>query len=505
MAMWRTVLQLPRHALGFLSRGEGALAALSKQVSKLADLLRDSAKRGDAARDELRKVRQELADLRREVHDRLLQNTMTVTRAARALEQGASGHVAAGNGDVRLSSRPIAVEPGESVEPEWEPVFGAEAPDPQGREWLGLTSCPVCGHSHFTIVSPWNKLILLDKAPDPTSARYDYAVCHACGVLFASRRPSGERYRFLLQHFEEVTAKRGGEAVTNLVLNPRPLSDADREQLRRLAARGVFVSDHAGLSRREYLAPLLRDRFENSLHTDVIGALLEPRGARVLEVRSRAGSILDGLRRAWGAEIYAMPIWESQQFLLREVYGIDTSATIDFDHFAIPFDGEFDLVICNHMITHAVRVSDFLATIRARLKPGGHLYLHNEPDDAEFLKSTQSMLATLNPLHLQAFDQASLVRALTANGFETRVVKHQENGTLFLLARAADTAAVTMSAQECQARVAAYRQAYDRAVLRVDDATRGRLAAEWPHVVRHAVASGAAEFDERGQLRIVAP
>ena len=136
-------------------------------------------------------------------------------------------------------------------------------------------------------------------------------------MLFASRRPSGERYRFLLQHFEEVTAKRGGEAVTNLVLNPRPLSDADRDQLRRLAARGVFVSDHSGLSRREYLAPLLRDRFENSLHTDVIGALLEPRGARVLEVRSRAGSILDGLRSAWGADVYAMPIWESQQFLLR--------------------------------------------------------------------------------------------------------------------------------------------------------------------------------------------
>ena len=60
-----------------------------------------------------------------------------------------------------------------------------------------------------------------------------------------------------------------------------------------------------------------------------------------------------------------MPIWESQQFVLREVYGIDTSATIDFDRFAIPFDGEFDLVICNHMITHAVRVSDFLATIRS--------------------------------------------------------------------------------------------------------------------------------------------
>jgi SAM-dependent methyltransferase len=324
-------------------------------------------------------------------------------------------------------------------------------------------------------------------------------------VLFASRRPSGARYRFLLQHFEEVTAKRAGEAITNLVLNPRPLSEADRDQLRRLAARGVFVSDHAGLSRREYLAPLLRDRFENSLHTDVIGALLAPRGARVLEVRSRAGSILDGLRGAWGAEVYAMPIWESQQFLLREVYGIETSSTIDFDHFGIPFNGQFDLVICNHMITHAIRVGDFLATIRSRLKPGGHLYLHNEPDDAEFLKGSQSMLATLNPLHLQAFDQASLVRVLAANGFETRFVKHQKNETLFLLARVADRTPVTMSGPQRESRLTAYRQAYDRAVLRVDDVIRARLAGEWPEVVQRAVATGAAEFDERGQLRIVAP
>ena len=500
--MWRTLLALPRRALGFLSRGEGALASLSKQVARLADQLRDSVKRSDAMRDELHKVRQELGDLRREVHDRLLQNTLTVTRAARALEGGAA---AGGNGDVRLSSRPIAVQAAEPVEASWEPVFGADAPDPEGREWLALAACPACGHAHFTVVSAWNKLILLEKAPDATSARYDYAVCHACGILFASRRPSGERYRFLMQHFEEVTAKRGGEAVTNLVLNPRPLSDDDRDQLRRLAAKGVFVSDHSGLSRKEYLAPLLRDRFENSLHTDVIGALLQPRNARVLEVRSRAGSILDGLRSAWGADVYAMPIWESQQFLLGEVYGINTSPPIDFDHFAIPFDGPFDLVICNHMITHAVRVSDFLATIRAKLKPGGHLYLHNEPDDAEFLKGSQSMLATLNPLHLQAFDQASLVRALTANGFETVFVKHQKNDTLFLLARAADTTRVTMADAERLARVAAYKQAYDRAVLRVDESTRARLAGEWPDIVRHAVASGAAEFDERGQLRIVAP
>jgi hypothetical protein len=39
----------------------------------------------------------------------------------------------------------------------------------------------------------------------------------------------------------------------------------------------------------------------------------------------------------------------------------------------------------------------------------------------------------------------------------------------------------------------------------VNESTRARLAGEWSDVVRHAVASGAAEFDERGQLRIVVP
>jgi hypothetical protein len=106
--MWRTVLQLPRRAIGFLFRGEATLASLSKQLARLADGLRENLKRGDASRNDLRKVREELADLRREVHERLLQNTMTGTRAARALESGALN--GAGAGDVRRSSRPVSVE-----------------------------------------------------------------------------------------------------------------------------------------------------------------------------------------------------------------------------------------------------------------------------------------------------------------------------------------------------------------------------------------------------------
>jgi SAM-dependent methyltransferase len=286
-------------------------------------------------------------------------------------------------------------------------------------------------------------------------------------------------------------------------LNPYPLSDADRDDLRRLAAHGVFVSDHLGLTGKQYLAPLLRDRLENSIHTDIIGSLIEPRGARVVEVRSRAGTILDGLRRAWGAEVFAMPIWESQQFLLRELFGITTSPLIDFEHFAIPFDGEFDLIVCNHMFTHALQPRDFFGELRRKLKPGGHIYLYHEPDDVEFLAGNQSMFATLNPLHMQAFDQPSMVRALAANGFETVFIKGRNLHHL-VLARLSGAAAMSpMTSRALGQRLDAYRQAYDRAVLGVDEALRPRVAADWPQTVERAVAAGVAEYDERGRLRLV--
>ena len=456
-------------------------------------------------RSQLLALNGEVASLRREVHDRLLQNTLVLTRASRALEARDRG-----DGDeegVRLSGRSVSMQTPTGAELPWAPLGdGLAAPDGDGREWLTLDRCSTCEGTAFTVVNPWNKFVLLDKAPDSSAARYDYAVCHSCGVLFATRRPTGERYRFLLENFGEVTAKRGGAAeITDRVLNPYPLTDADREELRRVGARGAFVSDHLGLAKSEFLPPLMRDRLGNSPHTDIIGALLSPRGFRVLEVRSRAGSILDGLRHAWGAEVYAMPIWESQQYLLEEVYKIPTSTLIDFDHFRIPFEGQFDLIICNHMFTHALRPREFFAVVRSRLKPGGHVYLHNEPDDAEFLSGNQTMLATLNPLHMQAFDTMALARGMAANGFEPVFIKRQKNEALLCLARMAEAPAFTpMTAKQCHSRLEQYRSAFDRAVLSVDERIRTRVASVWPAAVEHAVASGTAEFDERGRVRVVA-
>jgi SAM-dependent methyltransferase len=450
---------------------------------------------------DLRVLTSELQEMRRELRGRLLQYHHELGRLTKVVD-GKLGHEA---GDAGLSGRAVPQECEDEHSLEWGTI-GEAHPDPDGREWRRLDRCPACGHDDWTIVDPWNKFILTAKAPDDTSAQYDYAVCHACGILFASRRPGGARYRFLLAHFGEVTAKRGGGAeISNRVLNPYPLDDADRAELRRLAGPGIYVSDHLGLRNKDYLLPLLRDRLDSSVHVDILGALVQPRGARVLEIRSRSGAILDGLRRAWDARVFAMPIWESQQFILREILDIPTSDLIDFERFSIPFEGPFDLIVCNHMLTHALAPTTFLAEVRRCLAPGGHIYLHAEPDDAEFLDGNQSMFATLNPLHMQAFDQRSLIRALEANGFDTVFVKGR-NLQHLLLARASTEprAMKPMKPRERDERIERYHAAFHRAILGVDESVRTRVSAHWAAAVEGAVASGVAQYDERGQVRLVA-
>ena len=445
----------------------------------IAEATQRTAKKYDAETDSLRG---EVSALRDEVRDRLLQYHLQLGRLA-ALVNGREGVSPLGR-RVPLSTPADRVEPSEGAS------IGA------ADEWLELPECPACRTSDRTIVCEWNKLVLLDTAPDEQASRYDYAVCHGCGILYATRRPVGARYRYLLEHFEEVLDK----DASNPLLNPYPLTDADRERYRQLIARGVFVSDHDG---GEYLSGVFKDRLANAGHVDILGSLLNPRGARVLEVRPRAGTILEGLRRHYGADVHAMAIWESQQFILRELYGIQTSELIDFDLFSIPSGEPFDLIVCNHMFNHAVRLDRFLAEVRNALRPGGHVYLYNEIDDGEFLHGGQSMIATMNPLHMQACDRPSLVRALTASGFEPIFVKGRDERNFCLMRRVDEPAWTPISQVTLEKRIGLYRRARDRGVLRAPDVLRARFADVWPATVERAVASGVARFDDGGQLRLV--
>ena len=483
----RNVLKAVRALLAMPERLPSELRELERAVRAVEKAAFQTSKRHD---QEVETLRAEVNALRDELRERLLQYHLQLGRLAETTNGGAGGQLGSRVATSIDTPAPPALAAISGASPQ-QAVVAAGA-----GEWLQLTACPACGTAERTIVCEWNKLVLLDTAPDEEAARYDYAVCHGCGILYATRRPCGARYRYLVDNFEDVIDK----DARNPLLNPHPLTDEDRERYRRLVARGVFVSDHEPVSS---LSSVLRDRMENAGHVDLLGSLLNPRGARVLEVRPRAGTILEGLRRLYGAEVHAMPIWESQQFIIQELYGIPSASLIDFDRFSIPFDRPFDLIVANHMFNHAVRLDGFLHSVRTALKPGGHLYLYNEIDDSEFLDGGQSMIATMNPLHLQASDRPSLVRALGGAGFEPVFVKGRHKRNLCLVKKIEQPRWTPMPDEERSRRVTAYCRARDRAVLRAPDRVRPRFAGVWPATVARAVATGVARFDDKGELRIV--
>ena len=480
----RRLLDLPARLEQLFEADQRAVGKLLKESSE-----RESRKHREAVQSvdaELHAVKTELAALRTEFHDRMLQYHLQLGRVG-ALLEGRAAPAASFAGRLPLEFSAAAVEVAHN---------SPFPPEATSDEWLTLERCPACATTERTVVCEWNKLLLLDTAPDARSSRYDYAVCHGCGILYATERPHGRRYQYLLDHFEDVIDKNASSPL----LNPSPLSEEDRERYRRLIARGVFVSEHEG---GEYLDGVFKDRLDNAGHVDLLGSLVDLRRARVLEIRPRAGTILHGLRRHYDADVFAMPIWESQQFILRELYGVECSSLIDFDQFTIPFDGPFDLIACNHMFNHAVRLDRFLSEVRSRLRPGGHVYLYNEIDDAEFLESGQSMIATMNPLHFQASDRPSLARALQANGFDLVFLKGRQKRNM-CLARAVDRRDwAPIPAAQLTDRIAAYQRARDRAVLRLPERIRPRVAASWPAAIERAVATGVAQFDETGSLRVV--
>jgi SAM-dependent methyltransferase len=380
------------------------------------------------------------------------------------------------------------------------------APDIPAEVVLELSACPVCESRAYSDVCEYNKLLLL--APDLADDAhvYRYALCHACGVVFARRRPSGPRYRWLLERFEmAVGRKEDSTSARNLVLSSLPLSDSDRQTLRRQAARGVFVSDHLAVDPTDYVPALAADRLSNSAHVELLGSLLTLRAPRVLELRPRLGSIGAALKRLYSADVCGMPLFEGQQFLIRETYGLTVDHMLDYDDFTIPYTGDFDLVIANHMFTHAVRPRAFLSTVRQRLRPGGHVYLYNEPDERSYLEDGKSIFRSLNPFHLQAFDLASLVRTLRATGFEVTFVRREGKSFMALASRREGSSEWTpMSEADRDHRVSQYRLARDLAILRLPRDVRGGFASEWDAVVERAVTAGLVEVDDSGRFRIKA-
>ena len=365
-------------------------------------------------------------------------------------------------------------------------------------ETTTLSACPCCGGEDFTLVSEFNRFLTSGQAPDACASRYNYSLCHACGVVFARTRPVGPRFQTLLERFENTLGRAGKQGTGLDLLGSRRLSPEDAATIRDAASRDVFAP---GDSSQPALPAVLRDRLAVSAHVEILSSLLTLSSPRVLELRPRFGAIGAALRRLFGGETFALPLFEVQQLIVREVAGARADTLLDYDQFTIPYEGSFDLVIGNHMLTHAVRPAAMLAAIRERLAPGGHLYLYNEPDEADFLEGGKSMFKTLNPFHLQTFDLPSLNRVLQANGFRTVFSTHYQHNCV-VLAEVAEPALHALGAKARARRLARYAASRDRSILMLPDTLRGHFRDEWEDVIARAFKSGLVTLDDKGALRL---
>ena len=103
-----------------------------------------------------------------------------------------------------------------------------------------------------------------------------------------------------------------------------------------------------------------------------------------------------------------------------------------------------------------VQPDRLFSELRTQLRPGGHRHLYNEMDESFIFSSGRSIMNSLNGVHLQTFDRASLMRVLQANGFEVTFV-NRRNGTLLCLATFNDRREWSpISAIKREARIVAY-------------------------------------------------
>jgi SAM-dependent methyltransferase len=154
--------------------------------------------------------------------------------------------------------------------------------------------------------------------------------------------------------------------------------------------------------------------------------LLRP-DLNVLHLRCDGGTLLARLREDWGVSgLFGLDYFDSNIRYATEVLQLEHIARLDAGRCLMPFAPRFDLIISNHMLTHALDPRRFLATLREQLKPEGVVFFYNEVDHEALMAPDSGFLAGgINAFHKQLLTRVSLAHLLRAAGFRFDAVRGQ--------------------------------------------------------------------------------
>jgi hypothetical protein len=327
-----------------------------------------------------------------------------------------------------------------------------------------IDACTVCAEQKRTVISEYNRFIFMDSMWQSDLARFSYALCHGCGLVYATRRPDRKEYDYLYENFGEfLMRKPDSRSFNQPQVSPDMAEEIDRDFLpwweigRAPIKSSIRKRLHYDLKRALHYLPYIMQHVP-----------LE--GAKVLHIRAKGSTLADMMKRLLGAaQVDLITLFPPYKYLADKNEGIRAQACLDYEDFKIPFDEKYDLIIANHVLLHMLDATRTFEVFKAHLEEGGNIFMIGELDDNELCRKGKNLFAELRPFHYQQFDTATVERILRRYGFEPRFVVNPGEGDPELLGIAMLTGqpaeSPQISSQELDARISMYQQWRDESIL----------------------------------------
>lgn len=230
--------------------------------------------------------------------------------------------------------------------------------------------CPLCGTSGFQVLA----------GDDRYGMSVQTTGCHECGLVQTWPRPTeGAMQRFYREEYREYY-----QGTT--------------------APGAAYSRKYRKVERLDYTAKLIVD-----------ATPLEP-GARILDVGCAEGTLFAALRDA-GGDFEFVGVEPDEAFA---AYARKTTACTTHADLASleTVEGDFDLIVVNHVLEHVGDPVLFLARLRRLLGQQGRLFL--DVPDVEAYDS----VTNLHIAHLFHFSTRTLQRALEQAGYRLSEIAH---------------------------------------------------------------------------------
>jgi len=145
-----------------------------------------------------------------------------------------------------------------------------------------------------------------------------------------------------------------------------------------------------------------------------------------IHFRCHAGLLAQKIKDRIGSEeVYGLEYFENPARHAAGILGAERVSLIGSPEPDNPFErATFDVILLEHILTHAHHPLEYLDYIKSLLSPTGKLVIFNEQDHGQVLKEKERYARGINFFHKQLYKRSDLVALLKSRGLYVREAPH---------------------------------------------------------------------------------